>query len=91
MPRYYIDVWSRFGVDEDCDGLDLADLTAARAEALKVGHKLLERWSEMPLDARSEIIIDVVDERLRKVLRVSLAELEYELPYQTDTNSLPAR
>jgi hypothetical protein len=90
MPRYYIDVWSRFGVDEDCEGLDLADLIAARAEALKVGHKLLERWSEMPLDARSEIIIDVVDERLRKVLRISLAELGYGSPDQTATNSFPA-
>ena len=90
MPCYYIDVWSRFGVDEDCKGLDLADLTAARAEALKMGHRLLERRSEIPLDARSEIFIDVIDERLRKVLRVSLAELGYGSSDQTATNSFLA-
>jgi hypothetical protein len=76
MPLYYIDVWSRFGVDEDCDGMDLPDLSAAHAEALKIGHRLLERWAEMPPDARSEIIIEVVDERLKKVLRVSLPEIQ---------------
>ena len=79
MPRYFIDVLSRFGVDEDCDGADLPDLAAARAEALKVGHRLLERWAEMPSEARSEIIIEVVDERLKKVLRVSLPEIQQGL------------
>ena len=79
MPRYYIDVRSRFGVDEDCDGADLPDVAAARAEAFKVGHRLLERWAEMPSDARSEIIIEVVDERLKKVLRVSLPEIQQGL------------
>jgi hypothetical protein len=79
MPRYYIDVRSRFAADEDCDGIDLPDLSTARTEALKVGYALLERWAEMPPDARSEIIVEVVDERLRNVLRVSLAELEYGL------------
>ena len=79
MPLYYIDVWSKFGVDEDCDGVELPDLAAARAEALKVGHKLVERWAEMPPDARAEIIIEVMDERLRKVLRVSLPEIQQGL------------
>jgi hypothetical protein len=75
MPRYYIDVRSRFGVDEDCDGIDLPDLAAARTEALRVAQELLNRSSEIPPDARYEIIIEVVDQRLRSVLRVSLAEL----------------
>jgi hypothetical protein len=79
MPRYYIDVRSRFGVDEDCDGVDLPDLVAARAAALKVGQRLLERWTEMPPDARSEIIIEVIDERLKYVLRVSLPEIQQGL------------
>ena len=79
MPRYYIDVRSRFGVDEDCDGVDLPDLAAAHAEVLKVGHRLLERWAEMPLDARYEIIIEVIDERLKKVRRVSLLEIQQGL------------
>jgi hypothetical protein len=33
----------------------------------------------MPSDARSEIIIEVVDERLKKVLRVSLPEIQQGL------------
>jgi len=91
MPRYYIDVRSRFGVDEDCDGLDLPDLAAAHAEALKVGYALVERWAEMPSDARSEIIIEVVNERLRNVVRISLAELEYAHSHQADTNLVRAK
>src|SRR3712207_122825 len=79
MPLYYIDVRSRFGVDEDCDGVDLPDLAAARVEVLRIGHRLLERWTEMPPDARSEIIIEVIDERLKKVLRVSLPEIQQGL------------
>ncbi len=79
MTRYYIDVWSRFGVEEDCDGMELPDLASAHAEALKVGHRLLERWADMPPDGRSEIIIEVIDERLKKVLRVSLPEMQQNL------------
>ena len=79
MPRYYIDVRSRFGVDEDCNGVDLPDLAAARAEALKVGHRLVERWAEMAPDARAEIIIEVIDERLKYVLRVSLHKIQQGL------------
>jgi hypothetical protein len=75
MPHYYIDVRSRFGVDEDCDGIDLPDLTAARGEALRVGQELLNRYSEIPPDAHHDIIIEVIDQRLRSVLRVSLAEV----------------
>jgi hypothetical protein len=79
MPLYYIDVRSRFGVDEDCDGIDLPDVAAARSQALRVGERLLERWAEMPPDARSEIIIEVIDERLKYVLRVSLPEIQQGL------------
>jgi hypothetical protein len=52
---------------------------AARAEALKAGLRLLERWAEMPSDTRSEIIIEVIDERLRYVLRVPLPEIQQGL------------
>lgn len=45
MPRYYIDVRSSFGLNEDMDGIEVADLSAAHAEALEVGRKLRERWT----------------------------------------------
>ena len=91
MPRYYIDVRSRFAVDEDCDGVDLPDLTTVRVEAFKVGQALLERWTEMPPEVRSEIIIEVVDERLRNVLSVSLTELRYERLPNNGTRPMPAK
>ena len=38
MPRYYIDVRSTFGTNEDMDGIEVPDLTAAHAEALEVAY-----------------------------------------------------
>jgi hypothetical protein len=40
MPRYYIDVRSHFATNEDPDGIELPDIAAAKAEALKVGSRL---------------------------------------------------
>ena len=76
MPRYYIDVRSSFGLDEDLDGIELPDLNAAHAEATEVGRKLRERWAEMPLDARHDIVIEIVDEGFRTILTLPLSEVE---------------
>ncbi len=78
MPRYYIDVRSTFGLDEDMDGIELPDLNAAHAEALTVGRELRERWTEIPPEARDHIIVEVVDESLRTVLKVPLSEVEIQ-------------
>ncbi len=75
MPRYYIDVRSSFGLNEDMDGIEVADLSAAHAEALEVGRKLRERWTEIPSEARDDIFVEVVDESLRTVLKVPLSEV----------------
>ncbi len=76
MPRYYIDVRSTFGIDEDLDGTELPDLIAAYAEALEVGHKLRERWTEIPLEARHNIIVELVDEGFRTLLTLPVSDLE---------------
>ena len=76
MPHYYIDVRSSFGVDEDMDGLELPDLSAAHAEALIVAHKLRERWTNMPYDVRHDIIIELLDEGFRTLLTLPLSEVE---------------
>jgi uncharacterized protein DUF6894 len=76
MPRYYIDVRSTFGTDEDLDGTELPDLIAAHAEALEVGRKLRERWTEIPLEARHNIIVELVDEGFRTLLTLPVSELE---------------
>ena len=75
MPRYYIDVRSSFGLNEDMDGIEVRDLSAAHAEALQVGRKLRERWTEIPFEARDDIFVEVVDESLRTVLKVPLSEI----------------
>ncbi len=75
MPRYYIDVRSSFGLNEDMDGIEVPDLSAAHAEALQVGRKLRERWTEIPSEARNDIFVEVVDESLRTVLKVPLSEI----------------
>jgi hypothetical protein len=82
MPRYYIDVRSTFGLDEDLDGTELPDLIAAHAEALKVGHKLRERWTEMPHEARHDIIVELVDEGFRTLLTLPLSEVEGQIVLQ---------
>jgi hypothetical protein len=79
MPRYYIDVRSTFGLDEDMDGIELPDLNAAHAEALEVGRKLRERWAEMPHDARHDIVVELVDDGFRTLLTLPLSELEDRL------------
>ncbi len=76
MPRYYIDVRSSFGLNEDMDGIDLPDLNAAHVEALEVGRELRERWTEIPLEARDNIFVEIVDESLRTVLTFPLSEVE---------------
>jgi hypothetical protein len=76
MPRYYIDVRSSFGLDEDLDGIELPDLNTAHAQALEVGLTLRERWTEMPHDARHDIIVELVDEGFRTLLTLPLSEIE---------------
>ena len=76
MPRYYIDVRSSFGLNEDMDGIDVPGVSAAHSEALEVAYKLRERWTEIPPEARHNIIVEIVDEGFRTLLRVPLSEVE---------------
>ena len=83
MPRYYIDVRSRFGLDEDVDGLDLPDLDAARIEGLKIAVRLRERWSEIPPKERHYITVEIVDDRFQTVLALPLSEIDGQEPHST--------
>jgi hypothetical protein len=86
MPRYYLDVRSRFGLDEDLDGLDLPDLDAAHAVALEMGHNLRERLTGAPPDAQWDIAIEIIDEGFQMVLVIPYSELGrgQQLPSQVD-------
>ena len=76
MPRYYIDVRSHFGTDEDPSGIDLPDIAAAKIEALKVAEKLLKSWAGMSPSYSSEIVIEIVGEDLRPVLVIPCSDIE---------------
>ena len=75
MPRYYIEVRSMFGVDEDLDGIVLPDVAAARIEALKLAEGLHIRLTGARPEACNEIVIEVVDEAYRTVLMIPYADL----------------
>lgn len=76
MPRYYIDVRSHFGINEDLSGIELPDIAAARSEALKVVQTLLQSWAAMPPNYSSEIVIEIVGEDLRPVLIIPCSDIE---------------
>jgi hypothetical protein len=75
VPRYYIDIRSHFGINEDPSGVELPDISAARVEALKVMEKLLKGWAGMPPDYSSEIFIEIVGEDLRPVLIIPCSDM----------------
>jgi hypothetical protein len=79
VPRYFIDVRSRFGRDEDLIGVDLPDIEAAHGAALAAAQKLLERWSAVPSEARQDIAVEVIDEANRIVLTLPFWEIEQSL------------
>lgn len=76
MPRYYIDVHSHFGTDEDPTGLELPDVAAAKREALKLAGRLMEGWAGRQPAYCSEITIEIVGEDFRPVMAIPYAELK---------------
>jgi hypothetical protein len=80
LPRYYIDIRSHFGTDEDPSGMDLPDIAAARSEALKVVQSLLQSWAAMPPNYSDEIFIEIVGEDLRPVLIIPCFDMKIVEP-----------
>lgn len=77
MPRYYIDIRSHFGINEDPSGVDLPDISAAKTEALKVAEKLLKSWAGMSPEYGSEVVIEIVGEDLRPVLIIPCEDVDF--------------
>jgi len=75
MPRFYIDVRSHFATNEDPDGVELPDIAAAEAEALKRGERLLEDWAGLPPAYSNAIVIEIVDEDLNPVLSIPYTDI----------------
>jgi hypothetical protein len=76
VPRFYIDIRSHFGIDEDPSGMELPDVAAARTEALRVAEKLLKSWAGMSPNYSSEIMIEIVGEDLRPVLIIPCSDIQ---------------
>jgi hypothetical protein len=76
VPRYYIDVRSHFGINEDPSGVELPDIFAARTEALKVAENLLKSWAGMSPEYGSEVVIEIVGEDLRPVLIIPCVDID---------------
>jgi hypothetical protein len=76
LPRYYIDIRSHFGIDEDPSGIDLPDIAAAQSEALKVVQTLLQSWAAMTPNYSDEIFIEIVGEDLRPVLIIPCSDIK---------------
>ena len=75
MPRYFIDIKSHFGTNEDPSGIELPDISAAKTEALKVAEDLLKSWAGMLPEYGSEIVIEIVGEDLRPVLIIPCSDM----------------
>jgi hypothetical protein len=76
VPRFYIDVRSHFGINEDPSGVELPDISAARTEALKVAENLLKSWAGMSPEYGSEVVIEIVGEDLRPVLIIPCVDID---------------
>ena len=80
MPRYYIEMRSRFEFVEDLEGIDLPDADAARDEALRVAtHKFCSTWQDMLSEFGDDIAIEVVTETGQTLLVVPLWEIKQHL------------
>jgi hypothetical protein len=77
VPRYYIDIRSHFGINEDPSGVELPDISAARTEALKVAENLLRSWAGMSPEYGSEVVIEIVGEDLRPVLSIPCSDMGF--------------
>jgi hypothetical protein len=78
MPRFYIDLRSHFGTHEDTDGVDLPDITTARAEALRRAASLSEGWTHLPPQYCADIGVEIIGEDLRPVLSIPYLELSQQ-------------
>ena len=53
----------------------LPDIVAAKAEALKMGARLLEDWAELPPAYSNAIVIEIVDENLHPLLSIPYTDI----------------
>jgi hypothetical protein len=72
MPRYFFHYWNGIGLEEDSEGLELADVDAAHARALDMATEILEHCDDLSSQTREGSAFEIVDEEGHIVLFVSL-------------------
>jgi hypothetical protein len=79
MPQYSLHIWNgrdRYGHPRK---LDLPSIEAAHAVALQLARVLIaarSSWRELPIEARKQLVIEIVDEAGQTVLTVPFTEAE---------------
>jgi hypothetical protein len=76
LPRYFFDVRSRFGRDEDLEGSELPNMDAALDEALAMAGRLQDRWSGVLPESQKDIAIEIVDEAGLTVMTLPFWQIE---------------
>jgi hypothetical protein len=76
LPRYFFDVRSRFGRDEDLEGSELPSMDAALDEALDMAGRLQDLWSGVPPESQKDIAIEIVDEAGLTVMTLPFWQIE---------------
>jgi hypothetical protein len=82
VPRYFFNARNENGLSRDEEGLDLPDVEAARAEALKAAQQL---WGDLSgHTARNNMAIEITDEAGQTILTVRFTEAAERLAQGVD-------
>ena len=75
MPHFYLHVRNHHDLAVDPDGVDLPNIDAARAEALRVAQELLADWPSGWPQAQSETAIEITDRAGQTLLRIPFSDV----------------
>jgi len=74
MARYFFHYWNAIGLEQDNEGLEMADVAAAHAKALNMANEIVKYWDELPPQTRQDSAFEIVDEAGHIVLFVPISE-----------------
>ena len=77
MPHYYLHVRTSHSSEIDRTGMELPDIDASRAEALKIAGELLQDWPTGWPEDRYDMVIEVADRIGQTLLMVPFSEAAY--------------
>jgi len=78
MPHYYFRLWRGPVCEDDLEGMELPDIHAAQAEAVRVIRELREDWAGRDPQPLGNLAFEILDGRGRRLLTVPFAEAAAE-------------